>query len=563
MKKYPTNPFYIKLIALFFALLAVAGLYHTSSLGVKAITPTATPTTTVTPSTANPTQTQPTTIPSIDVNVTVDKTIVEPGENFEIKVEVENKGIQQVNNLEIRVPFLRTIKYSSFVGEKPSFNKILDSLEYPAGFHNRSWIINTILPNEKRTFSLIYSVEQTNEEENLEIKSSFKLPVTWVDPADLSSNKNVELDYLRLDVYINRYYYQSISASLPKYDNPNVPISKVKLPEKYLFSDSRTTDLSKINKNNYASVENFTLDTPDVLLEFQKPVDLSEQGTSSILSNLDDYINLSWGEIKLKKEIKFLKNIPLSITFKNTSFVLGPKLEVKSKDRYLELSELNGLRTSTEVVIKLDNLTDVSLIPEINVEKNIYETEGNNVKITGTVSDPKSTLIYKTAKGSFTVESIDPFTGEFSFDLKVDEGDAYEVELVNKIKNGKTVIKSVIVRSIKTYNGGENSQVRPGNKISVPVNTLSIALVVSAIVALLALGIVSHIMIRSHTKKKNELDIDMVKNIVMKSPAEDVDDRNLFPVDSIKVDVDSVGEEKINLVKIGSSDKNRKVNSLE
>ena len=563
MKKYPTNPFYIKLIAFFFALLAVAGLYHTSSLGVKAITPTATPTTTVTPSTANPTQTQPTTIPSIDVNVTVDKTIVEPGENFEIKVEVENKGIQQVNNLEIRVPFLRTIKYSSFVGEKPSFNKILDSLEYPAGFHNRSWIINTILPNEKRTFSLIYSVEQTNEEENIEIKSSFKLPVTWVDPADLSSNKNVELDYLRLDVYINRYYYQSISASLPKYDNPNVPISKVKLPEKYLFPDSRTTDLSKINKNNYASVENFTLDTPDVLLEFQKPVDLSEQGTSSILSNLDDYINLSWGEIKLKKEIKFLKNIPLSITFKNTSFVLGPKLEVKSKDRYLELSELNGLRTSTEVVIKLDNLTDVSLIPEINVEKNIYETEGNNVKITGTVSDPKSTLIYKTAKGSFTVESIDPFTGEFSFDLKVDEGDAYELELVNKIKNGKTVIKSVIVRSIKTYNGGENSQVRPGNKISVPVNTLSIALVVSAIVALLALGIVSHIMIRSHTKKKNELDIDMVKNIVMKSPAEDVDDRNLFPVDSIKVDVDSVGEEKINLVKIGSSDKNRKVNSLE
>lgn len=471
----------------------------------------------------------------IQASISTDK--VKPNEKFEISIKVTNNSNQVINNFEIRVPFLKKIKNVNFITEKPSFNKILDSLEYPAQFQNRSWLINSFKPSEEKIFSLEYEVQKNITEENPEIATSFILPITWIDPANLESNKEVKLDYFRFDIYINKLYKESINIKLPQYESLTIELSKVKLPDKYVFPGSKTTDLSKLDKTNYTAVENFTLDTHDITIQLIDPIDLSGNEISQILSNLDNFLDLSWGKITLKQEIQFLKNKPVKITFKNTAFKIPPLFELNKNGIKLSLSDVNGELKETETIIELSQISDIALIPDIQSEKSVYETTESTIQVTFKVSDPQASVTYVLPTGSFPVDIIDINTGEFTINFKLAPNESIKVDIVAKLKNNQTNVKSIVIKNIS------NTEYQPivdiPNTISMPLNQLSLILIgILIILIIIVILIIFYLIHRRSQKRNKELEIEL-KNITAKSQLDEKDDPHLFPTESVKVNINN------------------------
>lgn len=490
------------------------------------------PNTTITP-TSSPINT-PTPGISYVVNTKTNKDTVKPQEKFEIEITVQNNGSQNINNFEIRIPFLRKINNASFISEKPSFNKILDTLEYPAQFQNRSWIINTFSPGDQKTFTLEFLTSNYNSDENVEISTIFTLPITWIDPNNLESNKEINLNYLRFDIYINKLYKESVRGEFPKYENLNTSISKVKLPEIYTFPGSKTTDLSKIDKSNYTAINNFTLDTKDVTLELIDPIDLSGEEIPQILSNLNDFINLSWGKIELKKEIPFLKGKKIKIIFKNTNFKNPPLIRLKKNTNVLQLSDFNGSYNENETFLELSEILDVALLSDIYTDKSVYETKDENIQITLKVSDPNAAVVYTTSNGSTPVDIIDINTGEFNINFKLNPGENIKVDIIAKLKNNETYVKSIVVKNINIEVNSNKPTEQP-NTISMPINQLTIILLSILFVILIIVLLIIYFLVKRKSKK-NELEIEL-KNIVAKSQLEEKDDPHLFPTETIKVNL--------------------------
>lgn len=508
----------------------------TPSIPNITISPTNTPTITSTPTPTTKPTNSPTNTPtpvniSYIVNARTNKDIVKPQEKFEIEITVQNNGSQTINNFEIRIPFLKKINNASFISEKPSFNKILDTLEYPAQFQNRSWIINTFSPGDQKTFTLEFLTSNNNSEENVEISTIFTLPITWIDPNNLESNKEINLNYLRFDIYINKSYKESIRGEFPKYETLITSISKVKLPETYTFPGSKTTDLSKIDKSNYTSVNNFTLDTQDITLELIDSIDLSGEEIPQILSNLNDFISLSWGKIELKKEIPFLKGKKIKVTFKNTNFKNPPLIKLKKNANVLQLSDFNGAYDENETFLELSEILDIALLSDIYTDKSVYETENDNIQITLKVSDPNAAVVYNTFNGSTPVDIIDINTGEFNINFKLTPGENIKVDIVAKLKNNETYTKSIVIKNINTAEINESTE-QPST-ISMPINQLTIILLITLFVILIIVLLIIYFLIKRKTQK-NELEIEL-KNIIAKSQLEEKDDPHLFPTESIKV----------------------------
>ncbi len=446
----------------------------------------------------------PTTAPSptYTISTNVDKPIAKPGDDVTFTITAQNTGTTKINNFEIRIPFIREIGDTTFNGESPSFNKVLDSIDYPAGFNSRSWIINTFDPKESVTYALKYKIAAEPKTPNGLI-ANVTLPIVWTDPAGLAPNKLHILNYIRADIYLNRIYNKSYQLTLPTLQVLTAPISQVNLNSKYLFAGSKTTNLKSITIDNVKSVPNFILESEEVLIEWLQPIDLSGSSTPSQLSNLDQNLITEWGKITFtESSMPFLANKPVKITFKNINLVFAPK--IKNTNEIKELTDLKGnfIPGNALLVLELEKLSTTTIVPEIKLDQAVYETDKENIEVIGKVADPKSSISFKIGdENARTLSVIDINTGSFTIPIEVKDI-TQQIEVSTKYKNGEETKKIVIVRRLQgnTAPTGTNAS---GNSrtISAPINQITLGLIFAASGLLAIIGGIIYYLYRARNKK--------------------------------------------------------------
>jgi hypothetical protein len=483
-------------------------------------TPTSTPT---------PTPTL-TTTPNYSFQASVDKTSVKPGDTFIITMSVENTGTTTINNFEIRIPFIRNVQEVKFDIESPSFNKLLDGFEFPTGFNSRSWLINTFPPGLTKTFSITYRVLDSAQYEN-GLTTKFTLPITWVDPAGLDSNREITLNSLRADIYINKIYQNSNYIELPRLDYKSNPFAKVKLSDKFVFEGSRTTDLSKLDPQTLNSVNNFKLETQHVLLEWQKPIDLSSPEATNVFSNLDQYFESSLAKLIYKKNITFFENIPVKITFKEVNFVFEPKIKIGNDIEDITKVQGSLNRSAREVSMYFDQMKSALLIPDIKTDKSIYETTEQNIEIKAYVSDPSAKVTYKINPNSEEnkIFVIDLDSGEFTIPIQLDQP-SLQVEITATIHNDQSYSKVIIVKSTEQAETTPTEVSNEQTTISMPINPLTtILLIVAMSILIIIVSIILYILYKSKKRRTKASDIKFDSLTVNSLFSSQIDDEHLFP----------------------------------
>lgn len=487
----------------------------------------------------------------------IDKETVKPGETFSVTFTATNTGTKNITNFEIRVPFARSIAEANYTIEDPSFNKVLDSIEFPAGYNSRSWIINTFKEGDVKTFKISYTVAENAKNTN-GLLSKVNLPIVWVDPAGLESNKALEFKNLRADIYINKSYKSSTQVPLPTLQSIEAPVSSVNLNAKYLFQGSKTTNLKNINQTNFKSVPNFSLESQDVLLEWQKPIDLSATNAATLLSSLDSNLDTSWGKIVYKDNIPFLSNIPVKITFKNTNFVFDPK--VKTSTDVVDLTTLKGTnnKSSKTVTLNLDKLSTVILLSDIQSEKAVYDIDKQDNEIKIKVSDPRSTVTYSLNGQETNVSSIDLVTGEFTIPVKISEG-SVQITISAKLKNNEVNSKVIVVRFSNDATPTPTEEL-VSSSVSMPFNQLTIILLLAALGILSIIGgIVFYILRNRKAQQLKKAGINIKPITINKvSSITPTAESNLFPTAKLKVKAKEIDNDQIDLVSLRSKYMNDK-----
>lgn len=453
---------------------------------------------------------------NIGVTFGTDKANVKPGDTFSIIIDVKNTGSSGINNVEVRVPFLKTISDASYQIESPSFNKVLDTNEYPSGFNSRSWIINRLDPDETQSFSIKYTVSADPKTPN-GLVSSYNLPITWVDPAGAQSNTLVNVKTFRADIYVNKSYSTSYTANLPKLDSLDNQVALVTLNSKYLYSGTKTTNLKTITSTNIASFPNFVLDTQDVTMEWLSPIDFSGAQSAQQLGNLDTSLTTDWGKIQFNPAgLPFLANKNVRITFKNQSYVKAP--QIKTGSDVLDLDKAKATFNQSGKTINLDEnaLVNTTIVPGIQIDKPVIETTVEDVEIKGTVSDPTTAVTYSVDdNAALPLVGVDLQTGVFTIPINIKTG-TKQVEITTKYRNGEETSKVVVVRFTNDSDQTTATTTNVPSTISLPINQITIALLLAA-VGLLAIiiGIIYYLVKHRKGKdKKAQINLNPVVNKV-------------------------------------------------
>jgi hypothetical protein len=440
--------------------------------------------------TLTPTQTPTPTTTSFQVTITTDKAEVKAGDSFSVKLTITNNGTAAINNMELRVPFYDKNSDATLINVNPSFNKLLNSNEYPAGFNSRSWLINTFDPGETQTYTIDYKV--IAEPKNLgNIFAIFTLPTTWTDPGGLQSNTETKLATFRADAYINSVYKSSFSNSLPKLISTDTPLSKINLNANYYFSGSRSTSLKSIVPTNINAFPGFILETSDVLLEWQVPIDFSGSDVASKMAKLDDYLKLEFGKVTFsEKDLPFLAKAT-KITFKNLDLISEPKIKIK--DNIAGLKDVGGTinKASHLVVITLTPFGSVSVYPNLTVENSTIESADPKIKIKGTISDASAKLTYTVNdQNERDIIGLDIQTGAFEFEVNNDS-DLRNIEVAASSRNSEKAEKVILVKSSVQPTSTDTPITvanREPKKQSALVNPLTVVLAISGLAVMSVLG---------------------------------------------------------------------------
>jgi hypothetical protein len=442
--------------------------------------------------------------PTYQITYSLDKTTVKNAENFRLNINVVNTGSEDITNFEIRVPFYNFIGDTQVVTVNPSFNKLLNSNDFPVGFNSRSWIVNTFGAGETKNFSIEYKVIDDPKIAN-GLAAVFTYPGTWTDPKGLETNKPLKLGYFRSDIYVNSVYKSSAEYGLPKLGILDNELSTVKLPDRYNFPGSRTTQLKNINSADIKSVSNFVLETQDTLIEWQMPIDFSGSDVAIKMQKLDEYLKVDWGIVDTpEKDLAFL-NKPVKVTFKNTNFVNEPKLKLKGLETDLKAAKATWTKGSDKVSISMTSFDDISLYPALSLDKTTIETNEDFVVIKGKTSDPSSNISYKIDNAATKeVLGIDLQTGDFEVRL---DGlkDVKQVEFSSKLRNGEVNEKIVLIKS-------NASSVTPTVPVTIAprtssqlLNPITLALLLSALAILsITCGFIYYLYHRKKMMKSRE-----------------------------------------------------------
>jgi hypothetical protein len=422
------------------------------------------------------------------VAISVDKTSVKAGDDLQITITATNTSGTALSNFEIRVPYNRTINDASYVSENPAFSRYLDTKDYPAGYNSRSWLINTFDPGETRTYTLKYKVSADPKTPN-GLVSTVSLPAGWQDPRGLAAGTSLTLQTMRADVYVNNVYSSSFETALPKLAALDNPVSQVKLNDVYFFTGSKTTNLKNITTENLKAFAGFTLETQDVLVEWTVPVDFSAAGVVDKLKAFDTYFKPSWGKLDITAEqIPFL-NKPHKVTFKNVNLVMEPKIKTKAAISSLTEGKGTWQQAANAVIVTSETLQSLAVVPNIETEKGVIETDSNRVTIKGKVADPKALVTYNIDNsGVREVVGIDLVTGAFSIDIS-DADKVKQVEISSKYKNNETDSKIVMVKyKVASETTAAPTQAATPRNSSILLNPITLALLLAALAVMSVIG---------------------------------------------------------------------------
>lgn len=457
---------------------------------------------------------------SYSVTVAIDKSSVNVSDEFQVTINASNTGTT-INNFEIRIPYYRTINDTQMLTENPSFNKILDSGDYPSGFNSRSWIINSFGQGESKTYIVKYKINEDPKISN-GLTSNLSLPAEWKDPAGLASGAPITIQNFRADIYINSIYKESFQAPLPKLEALDNPVSQVTLNSGFYFPGSKSTNLKDITATNIKAFSNFKLETQDVLIEWTSPIDFSGAEVAGKLQTLDTNLKVGWGKVEFNADqFPFLAK-PAQVTYKNVTFVTEPKIKIDKNTVSLTDAKAQWVPTKSSVTISHVALVSSALVPKIETEKSVIETSENKITIKGTVSDPNANVSYKIDNSDVKdVVGIDLKTGIFEIDLtNVDK--IKQVEITSKFKNNESDSKIVLIK----YKGDEKGNLEDVKATNTPAKTnttilfnpITIALILSALAVVSVIG--GYIYYLYYRKKKNKKNLDkaQLKDISIITP---------------------------------------------
>ena len=210
-------------------------------------------------------------------------------------------------------------------------------------------------------------------------------------------------------------------------------ILEVKLPGAFTKVGSSSTDLSKINSEDVAAVENFTLDDPTAnKIVFLEPVDLSDDALAEKFAELDTYVSIGEeGRVLLDSVELPALNKKAQITMRNLSLtssttpVIVEDGEVSSKVSNTKYS--NGLLT-----FDVSSFSSFAFRPTLKVEAEEQVTNPS-FTINGEVNDLEA--------------KIDIYLGEERIAEELDPDDegkfVFAYSLVNAENNFKVIASSL------------------------------------------------------------------------------------------------------------------------
>lgn len=476
----------------FFFLFSLIFLSAFSLNSAYAVTPTVTQTPTPTPSIAA--------ISQFGVDLAFDKEKVSEDNSVSLNITVKNTGNTDINNLVLRVPLLKTIQDTRSITESPLFNQLLNSGEYPSGFNDRGWIVNTLTPAATKNFSVkITTTDKTINSATL--ISKFKLPTTWSDPAGLESNKEQALNYFRVDTYLNGTYKQSYQKPFPQIDSNSKKITGLRLNEKYYPKDSKTTDFKNITDSNIKAYSPFILETTDVLIEWKEPIDFSSAGILEKMRKFDEHFKVEWGKVSIKSsELPFLLK-SAQVTFKNIDLVNKPKIKIEEDTASLEDAKAIFEQAKKTVTINFaDTLKSVQLSPDLIFDSTVIDTKEKRTIVKGKTSDPAQNISYQLdGEKETNIDYIDLSNGEFEVVIP-DASKVKQVKVETALKNGEKIEKTLIVKYAGDNTASSSGSEVPG-RVNAVFNPITLALLFTALGILCVIaGYVYYLYFR---KKKN------------------------------------------------------------
>lgn len=450
-------------------------------------------------------QQQTPTASTINVNIETSTSKVELNGTFKIDISVTNTGDSSITDVELRVPMLNQLRDTEVSSVNPSFNKILESDEYPAGFQDRSWIINNFEAGQSKQYSITYQV--SDEPENLTgIVLAARLPATWNDPVGLQSNRDLELKYQRVDLYSSSNYIKSFQAPLPTLEGLETELSLIELSGQFAFEGSQTTNLRQVNKDNISNFPDFTLDTPEVLIKWTSPVDLSGENVPGVLRDLESVLLVSDGKFTIDANRASFLQASVNITFKDINLLNPPKVKVGNDIKDLDAVSGKWDETKETVFLSENIINDTAILPNIIIDEGTLQIDSEEATIEGKVSEPNATLEYRINDGDYTrINNVDVSSGEFSINLQnLKDRDEVQLQMTSRITEEK-ITKSILIKStqpteVEEEYTQENEEDDTFN-LSPTENPLILPLLLALVIVLLL--IVGYVYYLYHKKKSH------------------------------------------------------------
>ncbi|MFW5720214.1 MAG: hypothetical protein ACOCXT_04280 [Candidatus Dojkabacteria bacterium] len=447
---------------------------------------------------------------SVEVKVVIDSLDVEPGKTFTYTVNIKNNGDGAVSDYELRVPYYQKLKNASVSKVEPGFNKILKEGDHPAGFNNRSWLVNNFEPGESRQYKIVYTVDSDLTDDDV-LAYNFTYPLTWTDPAGLESNIPKTISEIRIDAYIDSRYQTSFQEGVPGIKQPESPLKDVQLnQDTYYFSGSKTTKFTDIKPSQLSAFPNLVIETEQVSVTWTEPVDLSGDKVVEQLNKLDTSMSLQWGKIQFNvQSLPFLEKT-VNVVFKNAPFVNEPRIKIGGEAFNLQEKDASLDKEADILTINSVSMADIAIVPDIDLDDSVVETSESTVVLSGKVSDPETNLFYKVDNNEEKqVVGIDLETGEFEVILE-DVQNVNQVKFITTYENGEQREEIVLVKYAESTVEEDAEEDAAPETIAALFNPITVALVIAALaLASMIGGYIYYLYHNKQKSKRNDKDVEL------------------------------------------------------
>lgn len=163
-------------------------------------------------------------------------------------------------------------------------------------------------------------------------------------------------------------------------------ISESNIPALFKQIGSQTTDLSNLTLENSKSVQEFTIDIPDIgTIKFKDPIDLSSRELKYLFNDLDKYVKIEKGKVSIDTEFLPQLNKPASITIRNLELLTTP---VILKNGNMIKDEVTNLKFENNTLsFDVNEFSTYTIKPKLIIKTPPKETAKEVIEINGRTSD--------------------------------------------------------------------------------------------------------------------------------------------------------------------------------